>query len=94
MRETASGGMALSPTGLRAGLLRSRTLLSLRDISPRSGESPSQRAEGLASLCEGGVRGADGGRELAGIAIFPFIEKSGRIYEKHLWKCRQYDDFW
>ena len=59
MRETASGGMALSPTGLRA--------------------------EGLASLCE---------RELAGIAIFPFIEKSGRIYEKHLWKCRRYDDFW
>lgn len=68
MRETASGGMALSPTGLRA--------------------------EGLASFCEGGVRGADGGREPAGIAIFPFIEKSGRIYEKHLWKCRQYDDFW
>ena len=68
MRETASDGMTLSPTGLRA--------------------------EGLASLCEGGVRGADGGRELAGIAIFPFIEKSGRIYEKHLWKCRQYDNFW
>ena len=68
MRETASGGMALSPTGLLAA--------------------------GLASLCEGGVRGADGGREPAGIAIFPFIEKSGRIYEKHLWKCRQYDDFW
>jgi len=66
MRETASGGMALSPTGLRAG----------------------------AFLCEGGVRGADGGREPAGIAIFPFIEKSGRIYEKHLWKCCQYDDFW
>lgn len=66
MRETASGGMALSPTGLRAG----------------------------ASLYEGGVRGADGGREPAGIAIFPFIEKAGRIYEKHLWKCRQYDDFW
>ena len=35
----------------------------------------SLQAEGLASLCEGGVRGADGGRELAGIAIFPFIEK-------------------
>ncbi|SKA73024.1 hypothetical protein SAMN02745178_00069 [Gemmiger formicilis] len=68
MRETASDGMALSPTDLLA--------------------------EGLVSLCEGGVRGADGGRELAGIAIFPFIEKSGRIYEKHLWKCRQYDDFW
>ena len=59
MRKTASDGMALSPTGLRAG-------------------APSQ----------------SGGRELAGIAIFPFIEKSGRIYEKHLWKCRQYDDFW
>ena len=59
MRETASGGMALPPTGLLAG-------------------APSQ----------------SGGRELAGIAIFPFIEKSGRIYEKHLWKCRQYDDFW
>ena len=72
MRETASGGMALSPTGLRAGA-------PFLD---------------LASLCEGGVRGADGGRELAGIAIFPFIEKAGRIYEKHLWKCRQYDDFW
>ena len=48
MRETASGGMALSPTGLRAGA-------PFLD---------------LASLCEGGVRGADGGRELAGIAIF------------------------
>ena len=59
MRETASGGMALSTTGLRAG-------------------APSQ----------------SGGRELAGFAIFPFIEKSGRIYEKHLWKYRQYDDFW
>ena len=34
MRETASGGMALSPTGLLAA--------------------------GLASLCEGGVRGTDG----------------------------------
>ena len=41
-----------------------------------------------------GAPSQSGGRELAGIAIFPFIEKSGRIYEKHLWKCRQYDDFW
>ena len=76
MRETASGGMALSPHR-PAG----------RSLLPEG-------ADGIASLCEGGVRGADEGRELAGIAIFPFIEKSGRIYEKHLWKCRQYDDFW
>ena len=48
MRETASDGMALSPTGLRA--------------------------EGLASLCEGGVRGADGGREYVENTAITFEE--------------------
>lgn len=54
-------------------------------------------SDGMALSLTGLLAGApsqSGGRELAGIAIFPFIEKSGRIYEKHLWKCRQYDDFW
>ena len=54
-------------------------------------------SDGMALSPTGLLAGApsqSGGRELAGIAIFPFIEKSGRIYEKHLWKYRQYDDFW
>ena len=61
-------GLRLSPPPASRDRLRGRTPLSLRDISPHCGESPSQRgpfwrAAPNGSLCEGAVSEADGGRD-------------------------------